>query len=63
MSQPYLLEIWEKKTITVTAGDYAGAVEQVPEGCTFESVRNHGDPHEDRLTEYDWCHLCCQPML
>jgi hypothetical protein len=61
--QTYLLEIYEKKTITVTAQNFAAAVKQVPEGCTFESVRKQGDSYEDRLTEYDWCSLCCQPML
>jgi hypothetical protein len=60
---PFSLEIWEKKTITVTAENYAGAVKQVPRECSFESVRKQGDEYEDRLTEYDWCHLCCQPML
>jgi len=63
MLMPFLLEIWEKKTITVTAGNYAGAVKQVPKDCTFESVRKQGDTYEDRLTEYDWCPLCCHPML
>lgn len=60
---PFSLEIWEKKTITVAAGNYSEAVKQVPAGCTFESVRKEGDEHEDRLTEYDWCPLCHQPML
>ena len=60
---PFSLEIWEKKTITVTAGNYSEAVKQVPTDCTFESVRKAGDEYEDRLTEYDWCHLCCQPLL
>jgi hypothetical protein len=61
--QTYLLEIWEKKTITVTAENFAAAVSRVPEGCMFMSVRKQGDSYEDRLTEYDWCDLCCQPML
>ena len=57
------LEIWEKKTITVVAEDYSGAVKQVPKDCTFNSVRKQGDDYEDRLSEYDWCQLCCQPLL
>lgn len=60
---PFSLEIWVKKTITVTAGNYSDAVKQVPCGCTFESVRQEGVEYEDRLTEYDWCFLCCEPML
>jgi hypothetical protein len=60
---PFSLEIWEKKTISVTAGNYSEAVKLVPSGCMFESVRMEGAAPEDRLTEYDWCYLCCQPML
>ena len=60
---PFSLEIWEKKTITVTAENPSEAVKQIPGDCTFESVRKQGDEYEDRLTEYDWCGLCCLPML
>lgn len=59
----FSLEIWEKKTITVAAGNYSEAVKQVPTDCTFESVRKEGDEYEDRLIEYDWCYLCRQPVL
>lgn len=60
---PFSLEFWEKKTITVTAESYSLAAKQVPKDCTFESVRKQGDDYADRLTEYDYCHLCGQPML
>lgn len=59
----YLLEFWEKKTVVVQAETCSQAAAMVPAGGMFESVRLDGTDYEDRITEYDWCYLCCQPML